>query len=111
MPDALSALIRLFSVQWNGLPVASLVVFAVGGLMYVAMSRSSTTATTPRALAVHRPGWIARRRARAGIRHRHDRVAQRNLFNRFLGCLYYCLQTHQTYAEQRAFPTAEALAA
>jgi len=33
------------------------------------------------------------------------------LFNRFLGCLYYCLQTGQTYAEDLAFPTAPPIAA
>ena len=26
------------------------------------------------------------------------------MFNRFLGCLYYCLQTGQTYAKAQAFP-------
>ncbi len=73
MPDALSALIRLFSIQWQGVPVARLAVFAIGGLMYVAMSRSPTTAT-PRALAVRQPGWIARRRARNGIAHPRGRA-------------------------------------
>lgn len=48
------------------------------------------------------------RRRIAGDRHT---AAQRNLFNRFLGCLFYCLQTHQTYAEERAFPTTPAVAA
>jgi hypothetical protein len=28
----------------------------------------------PKALSSRRPGWLARRRARGGIRHRHDRV-------------------------------------
>jgi len=50
----------------------SLAVLVVGGLMYLIMSRSPTTST--KAIAVRRPGWIARRRARGGIRHRHDRV-------------------------------------
>jgi len=40
-----------------------------------------------------------------------DTAAQRHLFNRFLGCLYYCLQTGQTYAEDLAFPTALPIAA
>ena len=40
------------------------------------------------------------RRRLAGDRHA---AAQRNLFNRFLGCLYYCLQTGQTYSETVAF--------
>jgi transposase len=48
------------------------------------------------------------RRRLAGDRHA---AAQRNLFNRFLGCLYYCLQTNQPYAEGRAFPTTTTLAA
>ena len=48
------------------------------------------------------------RRRLAGDRHA---AAQRNLFNRFLGCLYYCLQNAQTYSEAHAFPTADALAA
>lgn len=76
MPDALSALIRLFSIQWNGLPVASLVVFAVGGLMYVMMSMSTrpNSYNSPSAMTVRRPGWIARRRARAGIVHRRGCV-------------------------------------
>ena len=30
--------------------------------------------------------------------------AQRNLFNRLLGCLYHCLQTGQRYDETTAFP-------
>ena len=38
-------------------------------------------------------------------------AAQRNLFNRFLGCLYYCLQAGQTYSETAAFPRADVLAA
>jgi hypothetical protein len=43
------------------------------------------------------------RRRERGDRHT---AAQRNLFNRMLGCLHHCLQTRQTYAEQTAFPTA-----
>jgi hypothetical protein len=48
------------------------------------------------------------RRRVAGDRHT---AAQRHLFNRFLGCLYYCLQTGQTYAEAQAFPAAQPIAA
>jgi len=48
------------------------------------------------------------RRRLADDRHT---AAQRNRFNRFLGCLYCCLQTHQAYAEERAFPSPHALAA
>src|SRR2546425_8322498 len=43
--------------------------------MYVMMSMS--TRSSPRSstsLAVRRPGWIARRRARGGIAHRRDRI-------------------------------------
>ena len=48
--------------------------------------------------------------ARAHYDHRKttgDRhtAAQRNLFNRLLGCLHHCLQTRQHYNEQIAFPT------
>src|SRR5437660_1253924 len=42
--------------------------------MYVAMSMSTRSTTSPRALAVRRPGWIARRRARGGIAHRRGHV-------------------------------------
>ena len=48
--------------------------------------------------------------ARAHYDHRKttgDRhtAAQRNLFNRLLGCLHHCLQTRQHYNEDIAFPT------
>jgi transposase len=43
------------------------------------------------------------RRREHGDRHT---AAQRNLFNRMLGCLHHCLQTRQLYSEQTAFPTA-----
>jgi transposase len=33
----------------------------------------------------------------------HHPAALRNLFNRFLGCLFHCLQTGQTYDETKAF--------
>ena len=38
-------------------------------------------------------------------------AAQRNLFNRFLGCLYYCLQANQVYDEQQAFAAIVPIAA
>jgi transposase len=41
------------------------------------------------------------RRKAAGDRHV---AAQRNLFNRLLGCLHHCLHTRQTYNEAIAFP-------
>jgi hypothetical protein len=39
MPDVIW---RLFSVTWQGVPVASLAVFVIGGLMYAAMSMSTS---------------------------------------------------------------------
>ncbi len=41
------------------------------------------------------------RRRNAGDRHA---AAQRNLFNRLLGCLHHCRQTGQQYDEATAFP-------
>jgi transposase len=41
------------------------------------------------------------RRRQAGDRHT---AAQRNLFNRLLGCLHHCLQAGQHYDEATAFP-------
>jgi transposase len=45
------------------------------------------------------------RRREAGDRHT---AAQRNLFNRLLGCLWHCLQTSRHYDEATAFPTRQA---
>ncbi|MDH6554971.1 hypothetical protein M2160_009344 [Streptomyces sp. SAI-117] len=42
------------------------------------------------------------RRREAGDRHV---AAQRNLFNRFMGMLFHCLQHGQLYDETKAFPT------
>jgi hypothetical protein len=71
--DVGRALAELFKVAigptWQGVPIASFVVLAVGGLMYVAMSIDTKKARSPKALAVPRPGWIARRRAAGGLRH------------------------------------------
>ena len=41
------------------------------------------------------------RRRAAGDRHA---AAQRNLYNRLLGCLHHCLATGQPYNEATAFP-------
>jgi transposase len=55
--------------------------------------------------------------AKAHYRRRRDdhgdwhAAAQRNLFNRMLGQLYHCLQEHELFDEQTAFPTALAAAA
>lgn len=45
------------------------------------------------------------RRREAGDRHT---AAQRNLFNRLLGCLWHCLQASRHYDEATAFPAREA---
>jgi len=71
MPEMLRA---LFLTTWNGVPVASLAIFTVFGLLYLVMSRSTSGATSSMAIAARRPGWIARRRARGGIRHKPGRV-------------------------------------
>jgi hypothetical protein len=53
----------------DALTLWSLAVLVIGGLMYAAMSMSTRSApSTPSPVAVRRPGWIARRRARSGIR-------------------------------------------
>jgi transposase len=55
--------------------------------------------------------------AKAHYRRRRDdhgdwhAAAQRNLFNRMIGQLYYCLQEHELFDEQTAFPTGLAAAA
>ncbi|MFC9916356.1 IS110 family transposase [Streptomyces sp. NPDC127197] len=55
--------------------------------------------------------------AKAHYRRRRDdhgdwhAAAQRNLFNRMLGQLYHCLQKHELFDEQTAFPTPLAAAA
>lgn len=41
----------------------------------------------------------------------HHAAAQRNLYNRLLGCLHHCLHTATTYDEQHAFPPPHAAAA
>ena len=59
---------RRFSVQWNGLPVANLAVFVVGGLMYAAMSMSTrSTSSSSTSVAVRRPGRIARHVLEVGL--------------------------------------------
>ncbi|MFD9441027.1 IS110 family transposase [Streptomyces sp. NPDC060006] len=55
--------------------------------------------------------------AKAHYRRRRDEhgdwhaAAQRNLFNRMIGQLYYCLQHRKLFEEQTAFPTQLAVAA
>jgi transposase len=50
------------------------------------------------------PGARAHYDRRRNTEDRHT-AAQRNLFNRLLGCLHHCLDTRQTYNENAAFPT------
>jgi transposase len=50
------------------------------------------------------PGARAHYDQRKATGDRHT-AAQRNLFNRLLGCLHHCLHTRQHYNEQIAFPT------
>lgn len=45
------------------------------------------------------------RRRAAGDKHA---AAMRNVFNRFLGCLYHCLQTGQLFDPSKAFPATAA---
>jgi hypothetical protein len=61
-----------------------------------------------KAYAGSSPITRARRRDDHGDWHA---AAQRNLFNRMLGQLYHCLQKHELFDEQTAFPTELAAAA
>jgi hypothetical protein len=71
MSDLLS---RLLLLQPSGLAFLYLAVIIAGGALYAMMSMSTRSTTASRPLAVRRPGWIARRRARGGIAHPRDRV-------------------------------------
>ena len=66
-------------------------------LSFVSARRAAFTALTAS------PGARAHydRRRHAGD---HHAAAQRNLFNRLLGCLHHCLATGQPYQETIAFP-------
>jgi transposase len=61
--------------------------------------------------------WIFGALPSPQVKHRYDlrraagdkhAAAMRNLFNRFLGCLYHCLQTGQTFDASKAFPASAA---
>jgi transposase len=56
------------------------------------------------------PGARAHYDRRRILGNRHA-AAQRHLFNRFLGCLHYCLHNRQLYSEELAFPSPKAIAA
>jgi hypothetical protein len=56
------------------------------------------------------PGTRAHYDRRRFVGNRHA-AAQRRLFNRFLGCLYFCLHNRQLYSEELVFPSPKALAA
>ncbi len=60
------------------LNVWALAVLVIGGLMYAVMSMSTRSSPTSTAMAVRRPGWIARRRALGGISHRRHRVGHKS---------------------------------
>jgi hypothetical protein len=51
----------------DALTLWSLAVLVIGGLMYAMMSVSTRSAPRTSAVAIRRPGWIARRRARGGM--------------------------------------------
>jgi transposase len=53
----------------------------------------------------HSPAAKQHYRKRRDIHGDRHAAALRHLFNRLLGCLYQCLQTGQTYDEQKAFAT------
>ena len=87
-------------------------VLAVEALPCYVCSKPTTQKPTPAAV-----GYVwafAALTASPGARTHYDRrkttgdrhtAAQRNLFNRLLGCLHHCLQTRQHYNEHIAFPT------
>ncbi|MDQ6671044.1 MAG: type IV secretory system conjugative DNA transfer family protein, partial [Chloroflexota bacterium] len=58
------------------LVVIAVILLSLGGVSVLLVGRSNSTSSSAstRTLVVRRPGWIARRRARGGITHRHDRV-------------------------------------
>src|ERR1051326_5422489 len=67
--------LRVLAYSWNGLPIASLAIFALGGLVFIVMNRTpSPSSARTRALQVPRAGWIARWRAARGIAHRPGQV-------------------------------------
>ncbi len=68
MSEVSSALSRLSASHVNVVPVASLVLALIGFLMYVGLSRLTLDGAAERSRTA-KPGWLARRRARAGIRH------------------------------------------
>ena len=57
MPDLL---LRFLTLSWNGVPVATVGIFAIGGAMYLVMNSTSTPSAT-RSMRIRRPGWLARR--------------------------------------------------
>jgi hypothetical protein len=57
-----------------GLPPTTLLMAPVVAALLLTRLRDRTAGSTGTAIAVRRPGWIARRRARGGIQHRRGRV-------------------------------------
>ena len=102
------------------------------GLKAYAGSAPITRASGKKSVVLHRhiknkrlaavgPIWaLSSLRASPGARRHFDarrhagdwnHQAQRHLFNKFLGQLHHCLQTHSLFDEHRAFPPPQALAA
>lgn len=54
---------------------------------------------------LHSPAAKQHYRKRREVHGDRHAAALRHLFNRLLGCLYQCLQTGQTYDEEKAFAT------
>jgi transposase len=102
------------------------------GLKAYAGSAPITRASGKKSVVLHRhiknkrlaavgPIWaLSSLRASPGARRHFDarrragdwnHQAQRHLFNKFLGQLHHCLQTHGPFNEHRAFPPPPALAA
>jgi hypothetical protein len=65
----MDTLIRLSSAEYT-----PIVLLAMLGVLYVTLSIKPRSSTSTRMKPVRRPGWIARRRARRGVQHKHDQV-------------------------------------
>ena len=72
MTDVARALWDLLNLamvpRWNGYPIVGLAELAVAGSALLLLSRKPSV-PVPKQPAVHTPGWIARHRARSGLRH------------------------------------------
>jgi hypothetical protein len=73
MWDILNALSRLWAIHSIAVSAASLGLALIGGLMYVGLSVTTSETAGPVSKA-RKPGWLAARRARRGIRQSHGRI-------------------------------------